>query len=185
MAVDVGASVAIIRDGRVLLTKRADVEAWTLPGGGAEVGESVAEAAVREAREETGLEVALVRLVGIYFIPQWLGSDHHGVLFAATPVGGVLRPQEGEVIEIGYYGLDSLPEPLVWWQRQRIRDALGGVGGSAAWTQRPNWPFEEVKTRRGFYDRMAQSGLSRQAFFLRHFSRPDPAPEDLEVRHVG
>ncbi|MGC9523488.1 MAG: NUDIX hydrolase [Anaerolineae bacterium] len=67
MTINLGASVAIIEDGRVLLTKRDDVEAWALPGGRIEAGESVVEAACREALEETGLEISVTRLVGIYF----------------------------------------------------------------------------------------------------------------------
>lgn len=95
MPIDLAAHVAIIQDGEILLTKRADVEAWVLPGGQVDTGESVAEAAVREAREETGLDVQLTRLVGIYFLPRWLTGDHHSVLFTAKPVGGVLQPQGG------------------------------------------------------------------------------------------
>ena len=179
-----GAHVAIIRNNQVLLTKRADVEVWTLPGGGVEMGESVAEAAIREAREETGLEVQLIRLVGIYFIPQWASGDNHGVLFAARPVGGALQPQEDEVIEQRYFGPQSLPEPLVWWQRQRIYDALDGIGGGVVWTQKPKWPFEG-KTMREFYELLEQSELPRQKLFLRHFSKPEPEPDDLQVLHVG
>ena len=61
-----GTIVAIFKDGKVLLTKRADFEVWCLPGGGVEDGESVAEAAVREAYEETGLVVLLTGVVGVY-----------------------------------------------------------------------------------------------------------------------
>ena len=57
--------VAIIEDGKILLTKREDVEVWCLPGGGVEDGESVAEAGIREAKEETGLDVELTSLVGV------------------------------------------------------------------------------------------------------------------------
>ena len=48
--------VAMIHDGKVLLTKREDFEVWCLPGGGVEEGESLAEAGIREVKEETGLE---------------------------------------------------------------------------------------------------------------------------------
>ncbi len=61
-----GVTVAVIDEDRILLTKREDFEVWCLPGGGVDPGESVAQAAIREAREETGLEVQLTRLVGIY-----------------------------------------------------------------------------------------------------------------------
>ncbi|PJF32668.1 MAG: NUDIX hydrolase, partial [Phototrophicales bacterium] len=50
----IGANIAIIRDNKILLTKREDFEVWCLPGGQAEAGESLAQTALREAREETG-----------------------------------------------------------------------------------------------------------------------------------
>ena len=183
--IDLGASVAIIRDGQILLTKRSDVEAWALPGGHVDAGESVAEAARREAREETGLEVQLTRLVGIYSLPHWVAGGNHNVLFAARPVGGLLQPQVGEVIEERYFDPHALPEPLLWWHRQRIRDALSGVGGSVAWSQKVIWPFKQAMTQQALYDMLAQSEVSRQELFLQHFSKPESDPEDLEVLEVG
>jgi ADP-ribose pyrophosphatase YjhB (NUDIX family) len=52
--------------GRLVLIQRADNGAWAMPGGAAEVGETPAEAVAREVREETGLEVRAVQLLGIY-----------------------------------------------------------------------------------------------------------------------
>ena len=86
-----GVAVAILDNNCILLIKREDFEVWALPGGGVEAGESLARAAVREAREETGLEVSLTRRVGVYSRPDW----EHGepvVLFAATPLGGCVLP---------------------------------------------------------------------------------------------
>jgi hypothetical protein len=59
----VGATVAILRDGKLLLTRREDFEVWCLPGGCVDEDESLADAARREAEEETGLKVRLTRLV--------------------------------------------------------------------------------------------------------------------------
>ena len=55
--------------GRVLLIQRTDNGLWSLPGGGQEVGESVAETAVRETREETGIRVEVFGMVGVYSDP--------------------------------------------------------------------------------------------------------------------
>src|SRR5450759_3220535 len=66
----IGAIVAVIKDGQILLTKREDFEVWCLPGGSVEDGEPLATTAVREVFEETGLHVCLDKLVGIYSIVQ-------------------------------------------------------------------------------------------------------------------
>jgi ADP-ribose pyrophosphatase YjhB (NUDIX family) len=58
--------VVVMDDNQVLLTRLADFLVWCLPSGGVEDGESVVEAAIRETREEIGLEVQLTRLVGLY-----------------------------------------------------------------------------------------------------------------------
>ena len=57
-------------EGRILLGHRRDVDWWNLPGGGMEVGETVDEALCREVREETGLDVEVGQLVGVYSKPQ-------------------------------------------------------------------------------------------------------------------
>ena len=178
---DFAVHIAIVQDGLILLTQREDVEAWVLPGGGIDPGETIVDAAVREAREETGLEVELTRLVGIYMMPP----DHHSILFAARPVGGALAPQPGEVVDLGFFTPDALPEPLAWWHQQRIADTLDGIGGSRVWAQRLTWPFEPSVKQWMLSDLAAQQGLSKQAFFVRHFSRPDPAPDDMEELVVG
>src|SRR4030095_12129429 len=98
--------VAIIDNGKILLTKREDFEVWCLPGGGVEEGETLAESAIREVKEETGLNVELTRLVGVY---SRLGGGMHGVhavLYAAKPVGGVLKTQPNESIEVAYFPFD-------------------------------------------------------------------------------
>jgi hypothetical protein len=63
---------AVIRDdqGRVLLCHRRDMDAWNLPGGGVCNGELPTEAVVRETREETGLEIVVEQLTGIYGKPN-------------------------------------------------------------------------------------------------------------------
>jgi 8-oxo-dGTP pyrophosphatase MutT (NUDIX family) len=62
---------AIVADehGRILLVKRRDNTLWALPGGGHDIGESIEQTAIREVKEETGLDVEVTRLVGIYTNP--------------------------------------------------------------------------------------------------------------------
>ncbi|MCP5094375.1 MAG: NUDIX domain-containing protein [Chloroflexi bacterium] len=157
-----GATVAIIQDGKILLTLRPDFEVWCLPGGHVDPGESVAQAAKREAFEETGLKVELTRLVGVY---SRLGGEHtiHLNLFAANPVGGVLTPQPDEVLELAYFSLNDLPSNMFWWHRQKIKDAFAGVTGAV-------WSFEivspvQVPSRQALYDLQAKMGLAPTAFY--------------------
>ena len=78
-----GASAVVVSDGQVLLIKRRDVEVWALPGGAIDSGESTAQAAIREVKEETGIDIDLVRLVGIYSSPNWRSGGDHAIVYAA------------------------------------------------------------------------------------------------------
>ncbi len=133
------ATVVILDAGRVLLIQRADFKTWALPGGSVDTGESAAQAAIREVREETGLDVTLTRLVGLYAMPHWIGNTH-SVIFAARVCGGTLQPHLDEAQQATYFPADKLPLQLNWWHRQAIRDAADGFGGSAVWHQDVRWP---------------------------------------------
>jgi 8-oxo-dGTP pyrophosphatase MutT (NUDIX family) len=127
-----GCSAAIFDEGgRIFLTRRTDNGQWCLPGGRMEPGESVAEACEREVWEETGLEVRVKRLVGVYSHPDQLvvypdGNKAHIVAlhFEAEIVGG--EPAlSNETTGYGYFtlleteGLDMLGR-----HRERILDTL-------------------------------------------------------------
>ena len=163
-----GVGIAILAGDKVLLTRREDFEVWCLPGGSVEDGESLVQTAQREAREETGLEVRIERLVGVYSKPKWTHGGSHEIIFAASPAGGVLSPDPHEVIETGWFGLNDLPQPILPWMVQEIRDALGGVGGSAVWRQELDWSLPPNLSRNDLYRLRDESGLSRQDFFLKH-----------------
>ncbi|MEU8121321.1 NUDIX domain-containing protein [Spirillospora sp. NPDC049024] len=89
-----------VRDerGRVLLIKRTDNGLWALPGGAQDIGESVEDAAIREVREETGINVGITGLSGIYSDPRHVIAYDDGevrqefsICFHAAPLGGKLR----------------------------------------------------------------------------------------------
>ena len=106
--------------GRILLGHRRDADWWNLPGGGMELGETVDEALCREVREETGLEVEVEQLVGVYSKPQ---KQEVVLTFRCQVTAGSLQPTE-EISESRYFPPDSLPENTLPKHRQRIEDAL-------------------------------------------------------------
>ena len=131
-----GAS-AMIFDGareRILMTQREDNSRWCLPGGGMDPGESAAETCVREVLEETGLEVRITKLVGIYTTPDLLiefpdGNKIQPVAFSfeAEITGGELGLSD-ETIAFGWYtvaeieAMDTMEHHVT-----RIHDALKNV----------------------------------------------------------
>ena len=165
-----GACAAIIDDGKILLTKREDFEVWCLPGGHVEDGESMARAAVRETLEETGVEIELSHLVGLYYRQHnWNGLAMHVACFAARPVGGSLRPQLEEVLELRYCAPDALPAEILSGHRRRIADALSGGAGLSR-VQNDQSPFQEPLTRTELYTLRDTSGLPRSEFYAQHFT---------------
>ncbi|WP_371481987.1 NUDIX domain-containing protein [Kitasatospora sp. NBC_00315] len=95
--------VAVVQDeaGRVLLIHKTDNGLWALPGGGHDVGEFVADTVVREVREETGIDVEVVTVTGLYTDPGHLMAYDDGevrqqfsICFRARPLGGDLRTSE-------------------------------------------------------------------------------------------
>ena len=124
---------AIIQDGdgRILLQQRSDNGLWGLPGGSVEIGESVRDAIVREVREESGLTVEVIRLVGIYSDPTTQivrypdGNVVHYVstFFACRILGGTLHTCD-ETLALKYFAPTNLPDDLVPMHRIRIQDAL-------------------------------------------------------------
>jgi 8-oxo-dGTP pyrophosphatase MutT (NUDIX family) len=93
-------TVAVRDDGgRILLIHKIDNGLWALPGGGHDVGERITDTAVREVREETGLDVEVVRLVGTYTDPSHVMAYDDGevrqqfsLCFEGRWVGG--QPRE-------------------------------------------------------------------------------------------
>jgi ADP-ribose pyrophosphatase YjhB (NUDIX family) len=157
--------VAVIDDGKVLLTKREDFEVWCLPGGGVEEGESLAEAGIREVKEETGLDVELTRLVGVYSRMGGNPHDVHAVLYAAKPIGGELKTQPNETIEVAYFPFDGLPDEMLFGHKKRISDAINNRNGVSV-RQEIKMQDATNYTRKELYEVRDRSGLTRQQFYL-------------------
>lgn len=111
---------AIIEHGEVLLAHRNDIDWWNLPGGGMEAGETVEEAMCREVREETGLEVEVEKVVGVYSKPQ---KDEVVLVLRCRVLGGTLTATE-ESRECRFFQPDAMPRNTLPKHRQRVEDAL-------------------------------------------------------------
>lgn len=116
----IGVFALIFDQGRVLLGLRRDIDWWNLPGGGMEAGETVDEALHREVLEETGLEVEVEQLVGIYSKPQ---KQEVVLTFRCRIVDGTLHPTD-EIRESRYFVPDALPHNTLPKHRQRVEDAM-------------------------------------------------------------
>lgn len=110
------ANVVVTDDeGRILIIRRTDNGNHALPGGGLELGESLPGTAVRETKEETGLDVEITGLVGIYTDPRHLIEytsngevrQEFAVVFTARPVGGQVVPTD-EASEVIWVQPDDL-----------------------------------------------------------------------------
>lgn len=178
----VAANVAIIHEGKILLTKREDFETWILPSGGVEDGESIAQAAIRETKEETGLDVELTGLVGVYSRLSNM-SPVHAILFTARPIGGEIKCQEGETIAVEWFAFDELPSPLSAGHKRRIEDAISGVSGVAVLQQFKLPEMPKGLSRKELVELRDNSGLSRQDFYLRLFEQAE-LKETVEVAGI-
>jgi 8-oxo-dGTP diphosphatase len=115
------AAFAVIFDmnDRVLLCQRQDMDLWNLPGGALESGELPDEAVVREVKEETGLEVAVERLVGIYG-----KQDRNEIIFVFECQilrGAPAISDEARAVE--YFDIHHLPSNTIPKHVERIQDA--------------------------------------------------------------
>lgn len=125
--------VAVVRNehGEVLMIHRTDNDLWALPGGGHDIGETIAQTVVREVREETGIDVEVTGIVGLYTNPHHVMAYDDGevrqqfsICFTARPVGGVptTSSESREVVWVAPGRLEDLDiHPSM---RLRIQHAL-------------------------------------------------------------
>jgi ADP-ribose pyrophosphatase YjhB (NUDIX family) len=111
----VGVAAVVGNDkGEILLIQRADSGIWLYPTGWADIGYSASEVAVKEVREETGIECEVLRMIGVLDglrlgftrVPMYL------LVFHCRAVGGTLERHPLEVADVGWFAEEALPWPV-------------------------------------------------------------------------
>ena len=127
-----GVGVIVELDGGVVLVRRRyppQAGKWCLPAGFLEVGESAEEGAIRECREETGLDVEIDDLLGVYSFPEGPQPSGLVIFYTARVVGGTLQAGD-DAEEVRVFPLHTLPDDIAFrthrqvlqrWQQERQR----------------------------------------------------------------
>jgi 8-oxo-dGTP diphosphatase len=104
---------------------------WALPSGFIEADESTEEAAIRECKEETGLDVELIELFGVDSFPE--GPIQSGIIifYRARPVGGHLRPGD-DAVEAAVFAPDALPADVAFRTHRTVLARWAGLHGAVA-----------------------------------------------------
>ena len=125
----VGVRALVVRDQLVLLIRhRYGRQPWSLPGGGVKRHEQLADAARREAREESGVHVEVRHMLGVYDRLMGGVSNYVGV-FVCTPLNEPNPPRSLEIAEARFFRLDELPKGIDDGSRRRIDEYLRGEHG--------------------------------------------------------
>ena len=128
----------LVRDdvGRLLLVRSVDTGMWQTIGGTIEPDEDPADAAVREAREEAGVDVELRGILAVTGGPEFRLTYPNGdlcscvtIIYGAVIVGGAPAPDQDEVVDVGWFGVAELPDlDLNEINRHLLRAALESSG---------------------------------------------------------
>lgn len=128
-----GCAIIFDEQGRVLLTRRADNGLWCVPGGHMDMDETIENTAIREVKEETGLNVAIEALSGMYTVhypaemfPEKKPRAVFIVAFRCSILGGELTLNE-EVTEFGWFNPQHLPDDIIPQHKIRISDAVAQI----------------------------------------------------------
>ncbi|MBP3962769.1 MULTISPECIES: NUDIX hydrolase [Paenibacillus] len=117
----VSAATIVLNERNELLLIKGPERGWEMPGGVVEEGESLKEAAIRETKEESGIEIEVTRFCGVF---QNVSQSICNTLFLGTPVGGELTTSN-ESLEVGFFPIEAALEMVTWGNfRERIRLCL-------------------------------------------------------------
>jgi 8-oxo-dGTP pyrophosphatase MutT (NUDIX family) len=120
-----GVRVMMLQDEKIWLVRQIYMPGWFMPGGGLKRGETLEEAARREAREETGAELGELSLMGAYSsFTEW--KSDHNIVFICTDFEVKGKP-DGEIAELRAFALNELPEGLWPGHRRRLEEYQAGI----------------------------------------------------------
>lgn len=125
----IGVKLILVQDGKIVLVQHSYQPGWHIPGGGVKRGETLEQAARREAREELGATLNHLRLQGLYTHFGENKSDHL-VMFVCEDF--TLTGQgDAEIERLGFFSVRNLPKGLSRASRRRVEEYLQGRPASA------------------------------------------------------
>lgn len=129
-----GVQVAVFdTDGKLLLVRQGYTPHWVFPGGGVDRGERLADAAVRELREEAGVSGVPLRFFGVYANFRALPDDHVA-FFVGECVAGTGFPDPGfEIVDHGFFPTDNLPDNTAPSVQRRLAEIADGRQADRDW----------------------------------------------------
>ncbi|MBD1381539.1 NUDIX hydrolase [Metabacillus arenae] len=117
----VSAAAIVLNNQNEILLIKGPRRGWEMPGGQVEEGESLKNAAIRETKEESGIDIEITKFCGIY---QNINDSICNTLFLGIPIGGELTTSS-ESLEVGFFPIKEALEMVTWKNfRQRIEYCL-------------------------------------------------------------
>lgn len=117
----VSAAAIVLNENNELLLIKGPRRGWEMPGGQVEIGESLSQAVVRETKEESGIDIEIIKFCGIF---QNTGNSICNTLFLGKPIGGELIVSV-ESLDSGFFPLEEALEMVTWKNfRERIEYCL-------------------------------------------------------------
>ena len=123
----------VVKENKLLLVRQKEGDRfWGLPGGVVESGESLEQAVIREVKEETGFDIRVSGVVGLYSKPA---EDALATVFKGQIVGGQQQVSDDEISDVEFFPLDAIPQPVREHFHQRLVDFRAGEPGAFLRTQ--------------------------------------------------
>lgn len=134
-------TAVVVEERQLLLVHKVDNDRWALPGGAIDIGESAMAAAIRETQEETGVDIQVLGLVGIYTEPRHVMRYDDGevrqqfsLCFRARALDTRTRIQPSETKEVRWVRLDEVPRLNIHASmRRRVEHGLAWAPGDPAY----------------------------------------------------